>query len=337
MAEISQTDIDKFVDFAFDIRKRMLKEDKKIAGQLDKKFKNLRSKINKFIKSNQSSKNPLNLDRALELIKVELDKIDNFLRISVPKAQAIIPKNLQNAASNSILKLVQPNQLGLNIKNFDIFKPNTKAANLFKQEFFSSKTSLGLQGFYDRFHKNELPIIKDKIYNSFFSGAGWQSVKTDLKKALKLSEFRAQTIARTEINEAYRKTTKKAYQALNIKNFIWLSARDQRTCAICWGLHGQRFDNNEFTIAHPNCRCTLVASVRGADKNIRAPENRFNNLPKHTQRLILGRSRYEKYKNNKKVKLKSFVTSHFHRGIRQFRLKPLKQKNRNFRFFCLTL
>jgi SPP1 gp7 family putative phage head morphogenesis protein len=319
-----QSDINKFLDFAFDIRRDMLKQDKFLADQLNKKFKNLRSKINKFIKSNQFNQNPLKMDQVLDLIKIELNKIDNFLTTSIPKAQAVIPKNIQNSGRKRFARFAELDDLGLDITNFDIFKPNTKAGKLFKQEFASSKNLLGRQGFYNQFSKKELPIIKDKIFNSFYSGAGWRDVQKDLMKSINLSEFKANTIARTEINEAYRKTTKKAYLELGVQKFIWMSAQDSRTCAICWGLHGQRFNNAEFTIAHPNCRCTLIASVRGADKNVRHPENRFNQLSDNRKKMILGKTRYEKYKNNKSVKLKNFITSDFRRGVRQFKLETLK-------------
>ena len=54
---------------------------------------------------------------------------------------------------------------------------------------------------------------------------------------------------------------------------MWATARDERTCPVCWPLHGQRAEIGaafttlegpvEFPPVHPRCRCVVVTILKG--------------------------------------------------------------------------
>lgn len=79
--------------------------------------------------------------------------------------------------------------------------------------------------------------------------------------AQKLQTLRAETIARTEINNALREGIVETMREQAIERVIWVA--DPECCPIC-----ADYDGNEYTIdeyedimnPHPNCECTMVTA-----------------------------------------------------------------------------
>lgn len=81
-----------------------------------------------------------------------------------------------------------------------------------------------------------------------------------LRKALGITMSRALRIARTETLRAYREATRQSYQANSdiVKGWVWHSALDTRTCAMCWAMHGTVHRLDERLDDHPQGRCAMV-------------------------------------------------------------------------------
>jgi len=98
------------------------------------------------------------------------------------------------------------------------------------------------------------------------------------------------TIARTEMLRAYREGTRRRYAEAGVKEWIWLSAQDLRTCPACLALHGRRFKVDEPQRGHPNCRCTMVPAIPGVDYGIESGEAWLRRQPLEVQEAILGKT-----------------------------------------------
>ena len=92
-------------------------------------------------------------------------------------------------------------------------------------------------------------VVKDK---DAFKKAG--------KTVFRSAQHRVTLIARTETLRAHNEGRKVFYREVGIKRVKWLTANDERTCAVCGPLDGQVFKiNDDPGVIHPTCRCTRVA------------------------------------------------------------------------------
>ena len=114
------------------------------------------------------------------------------------------------------------------------------------------------------------------------------------------------TIARTEMLRAYREGTRRRYAEAGIREWIWLSAQDRRTCPACLALHGKRFKVDEPQRGHPNCRCTMVPAIPGVDYGIESGEAWLRRQPLEVQEAILGKRGAEWFREGV-VKLDDFL------------------------------
>lgn len=126
-------------------------------------------------------------------------------------------------------------------------------------------------------HKDQLKYIsnieeeaKKKILDELTEGLRegksiFEIRKSIIKKVEGIVESRAETIARSEIIKASAEGTRQSMIQAGIKEYIWLSARDNRVCEICRKLDGKIFKVEEAIMpvkdTHPNCRCSLVANI----------------------------------------------------------------------------
>ena len=135
---------------------------------------------------------------------------------------------------------------------------------------------------------------RDSLVTGLLLGKHPSVVARELRDVLGVNALRAQTIARTEILRSYRDAAQLTYQRNSdvVQGWVWFSAADHRTCAMCWSLHGKQFEVSERHATHPGCRCTLrpVTERTGA---IKTGEERFRDLPETYQRRILGPGRFQ--------------------------------------------
>ncbi len=82
------------------------------------------------------------------------------------------------------------------------------------------------------------------------------------KTVFKTAQHRATVIARTETLRAHNEGRKVFYREVGIKKVKWLTANDERTCAVCSGLDGNVFKiEDDPGLPHPLCRCSRIAVI----------------------------------------------------------------------------
>ena len=112
---------------------------------------------------------------------------------------------------------------------------------------------------------------------------------------------RMQTIARTEQLRTYRQTTLQSYGASNIiSGYTRISARDSRVCAGCLMADGRFYPVDYGFDQHPNCRCSLIPRLRNVQPvQYQDGQSWFRQQPESTQRAILGRGRFEAWRDGR--------------------------------------
>lgn len=116
-------------------------------------------------------------------------------------------------------------------------------------------------------------------------------------EATGLSLRRSVLIARAESLRAYRGAQSATY-AENpdvVTGMRIVEALDARTCALCWARHGTILEPGATMSQHPGCRGSLAPRTRYSAERRTGPE-RFAELSPDGQRRILGKGRYELYK-----------------------------------------
>jgi SPP1 gp7 family putative phage head morphogenesis protein len=143
------------------------------------------------------------------------------------------------------------------------------------------------------------------------TGIGPRAVADGMVKVGQASYRRMETIARTEMIRAAREANRQTYMANAdvLDGWVRACAGDSRVCMVCWALHGTMHKTSEIMPSHPNCRCVMVpvpkslAELSGdpeaPDVRPRIPtkEELFDTLTADEQREILGKGRYERWRN----------------------------------------
>lgn len=122
-----------------------------------------------------------------------------------------------------------------------------------------------------------------------------------VRRGTGITKSRALTIARTETLRAYRGSMRERMRDPavrgSIEGWVWTSARDRRTCAVCWAMHGQVFPLEQAMGTHPNCRCSQAPLARRTQVPIGDGPREFERLPARSQREILGGAKYRAYRD----------------------------------------
>jgi len=139
-----------------------------------------------------------------------------------------------------------------------------------------------------------------------------------IRDALGIPLSRALMIARTETLRAYRTATQQNYSANSdvLEGWIWHSACDLRTCAMCWMMHGTVHPSSEPMEDHPNGRCSMMPRTKswaeigkmiGVDLSdlpdtrpaITPGIDQFKELSMEEQMNILGPAKWAAWKEGK--------------------------------------
>lgn len=142
--------------------------------------------------------------------------------------------------------------------------------------------------------------VRNALVDGIIRGANPRVTARAVGKALGGQTARALTIARTETMRAYRGAALEMYRANDgvVLRWIWISARDRRTCPVCWAMHGTKHPLDQLMATHPNCRCSQGPDVSGPDAPVIMPgPDRFDALPEATQEAILGPAKFRAYKD----------------------------------------
>lgn len=104
--------------------------------------------------------------------------------------------------------------------------------------------------------------------------------------------------------DAAREAARRTYERNGVKEWIWSCAKDRKTCASCWALHGRKFPISQSLNDHPDGRCAMIPvtpswadfGLDGQDVTVRGGEYYFRKLPESAQKEIMGPSRYRAWK-----------------------------------------
>jgi SPP1 gp7 family putative phage head morphogenesis protein len=96
-------------------------------------------------------------------------------------------------------------------------------------------------------------MLKTTLANGVALGKHPSVVAREMRKQADMTVYRANLVARTEMLRAYRSGAQAAIQDAGIDEWVWLSIRDQRTCATCFAMSGNRFPVGVPLDSHPNC------------------------------------------------------------------------------------
>lgn len=100
---------------------------------------------------------------------------------------------------------------------------------------------------------------------------------------------------------SYREASRANYVANSdiVDGWYWFSALDDRTCASCVSLHGSGpYPLDEPLNDHHNGRCTMIPAVTGFTNPIeQTGEDYFNSLSEAKQREVLGKEKYQAFKD----------------------------------------
>jgi len=201
----------------------------------------------------------------------------------------------------------------------------------FPHEAFQEMVGLLADGtpLAEHFARTVTPEAMQQLRRALLAGlaAGWSPARVAryaAQKGVGLSLARAMTIARTEMLRAYREGTRRRYAEAGVREWIWLSSRDRRTCPACLALHGRKFSVDEPQRGHPNCRCTMVPAIPGVDYGIESGETWLRRQPPDIQDAILGRAGGEAYRAGE-ISLEDFVAFRRDRLGGMYYAKSLRQ------------
>lgn len=128
---------------------------------------------------------------------------------------------------------------------------------------------------------------------------GWNPKKTAklLKNDLAGGLDKALLIARTETMRAYRLASSEQYKVAGVEQVMRMCAHTSKTCAACIADEGQLYPADEPLPDHPRGRCVPVPVPPGTEppKWVRG-EEWLAKQPEATQRTILGKKRYDLWK-----------------------------------------
>lgn len=140
--------------------------------------------------------------------------------------------------------------------------------------------------------------VKQSLFAGIVQGFGAKKLARQVRTSLGNNMARAMLIGRTETLRAYRESSQRFYEdnADVVKAWRWVSACNQRTCAMCWAMHGSIHTIAEQFVSHPGCRCTPVPVTDLSPGMVTGPV-RFAGLKPEQQLKVLGPKKFEAFQN----------------------------------------
>lgn len=227
--------------------------------------------------------------------------------------------HLGSAAAQALLQASLPPGVG-----FSFGIPSMRAL-----ESFVGATQAGspLDTLFAGFGAEAAQAVKQSLLTGLTLGHNPRDVARSVQQDLNVAQYRAQTIARTEFNRAYRSSQLENYRTNSdvVSQWRWTCALSGRTCAACLGMDGSLHDLDEEMDSHPNCRCFPMPVTKswadildgtgidtsdlpdtGVTDDMPTGAEWFAQQDAATQRDILGPAKYAAYSNGD-ITLQSLV------------------------------
>lgn len=155
--------------------------------------------------------------------------------------------------------------------------------------------------------------VRQALVTGVATGQSPRTVARWIREGLGGNLVRALTISRTEMLRSYRESSRRSYRANSdvVESWVRHEACDQRTCPLCWALHGKEYPLKERFATHPRCRGTLLPKTRSwrdilGEKGAGIPEtrvsvepgpSRFARLPEAEQMRVLGPAKFAAWRD----------------------------------------
>lgn len=163
----------------------------------------------------------------------------------------------------------------------------------------------------DQLVRKLAPVGPERVRNALAygvaAGRNPRTIAREVQGHARITASRALVIARTEIIHAHREAVDETWRQTGIvQQWQWNSAKDARTCPVCWAQDGTRHPLDLPMRSHPQCRCARVPltpswAELGFDG---IPDGRprladgatvFARLPEGDKLAILGRAKLDAY------------------------------------------
>lgn len=154
--------------------------------------------------------------------------------------------------------------------------------------------------------------LQDALFQGVALGEGPRALADRMRVDLGGNAVRALVIVRDTTLGVSRRASLATYQANGdvCEGWTWHSALSDRTCAVCFALHGQVFGLDVPFFSHNGCRCAAIPRTKSwaelgfsgiPDTRPEIPDGAdvFAGLDEGVQRQILGPGKYSLYQSGK--------------------------------------
>lgn len=143
-------------------------------------------------------------------------------------------------------------------------------------------------------------LVRNTVVEQFMKGASVRGVTRALVEKLNVSKAWAATVARSSMIHVYREASIRTMRENRhiVDKWVWIATLDDRTCQVCWAMHGTVHDLDEPFGTHANCRCTPVHLKHGetlSDIGVTPGTVLFEGLDDDRKKKILGPGKYALY------------------------------------------
>lgn len=162
--------------------------------------------------------------------------------------------------------------------------------------------------FVDRTKKNISRTYDNALRSGYLFGQSTQEIKKTIENNIKQVEKGMESGVTTAI-PSFAKTTDRIIFLQNNKEVTWCSCLDGNECIVCGSLNGTKYPSVSMAPMTPHfgCRCILMPSEEITEP-LPTYEEYLNDLPEEDQYKILGKNRYELWKNDG-ISLRKFINN----------------------------
>lgn len=115
--------------------------------------------------------------------------------------------------------------------------------------------------------------LNDELIKTVIVGKDTRYLKQKLTERFSVSNYRANTLVRTEMAHIQTQAAAQRYKDYGIEYYEFLADADERTCSQCGALDGKKFKLSEMKVGvncppmHPNDRCCIVPALDKEKEN----------------------------------------------------------------------
>lgn len=162
--------------------------------------------------------------------------------------------------------------------------------------------------FVERSKKNIIRSYDNALRSGYLFGQSSQDVNKMAENNLKQVERGIESGIKTAV-PSFAKTTDRIVFLKNEKEVTWCSCLDGSECIVCGSLHGTKYPSVSMApmTPHSGCRCILMPSEEITEP-MPTYEEYLEELPEKEQMEILGKNRYDLWKNDG-ISLKKFINN----------------------------